>query len=147
MDVVDYIEVQNLIYRYAELLDAAEVDKLAELFAHADFYKPNALYSRDVRGLSEHWREWVRFYESHGNLPRTRHLITNVAVEFKSDTVATARSHLTVFQATEALPLQAIISVTDHDRFEKVDNVWRFTERRELVGLVGDLSAHLRKPP
>jgi hypothetical protein len=41
------------------------------------------------------------------------------------------------------LPLQPIITGSYRDRFEKVDGAWRFSERRELVGETGDLSAHL----
>jgi hypothetical protein len=146
MEVRDYMAVQNLIHRYAELLDGGDVDTLAGLFAEADFHKPNALFSRDAGGLAAYWREWVRFYADQGGTPRTRHLVTNVIVEFESDEVATARSHITVIQATEALALQPIISVTNHDRFHKREGVWHFAERREYPALVGDLSAHLLKP-
>ena len=48
-----------------------------------------------------------------------------------------------VFQAAPGLPLQPIITGSYLDRFEKVDGQWRFSERRELVGQTGDLSAHL----
>ena len=48
-----------------------------------------------------------------------------------------------MFQAAEGFPLQPIITGSYHDRFEKVDGEWRFTERRESVSQTGDLSAHL----
>lgn len=144
MNVRDYMAVVNLINRYPELLDQGSVDELAEMFKYADFYKPNELFSKNVEGLKNHWREWVKFYKPDG-LPKTRHLSTNIAVEFLSDTKATAKSYLTVFQAAEDFPLQAVISVTDHDTFEKIDGVWHFVERREYVGLLGDLSVHLTK--
>lgn len=144
MDIRDYMAVVNLVNRYPELLDQGNVDDLAEMFRYADFYKPNEHFSKNVEGLKSHWREWVKFYKPDG-LPKTRHLSTNIAVEFLSDTKAVAKSYLTVFQATEDFPLQVIISVTDHDTFEKIDGVWHFVERREYVGLLGDLSVHLTK--
>jgi hypothetical protein len=49
----------------------------------------------------------------------------------------------TVFQQTETLPLQAIIAGRYHDRFERLEHGWAFTERRFFVDLVGDLSQHL----
>jgi hypothetical protein len=46
-------------------------------------------------------------------------------------------------EAIDYFPLQPIITGTYVDRLEKADDEWRFTERRELVGQTGDLSAHL----
>jgi hypothetical protein len=48
-----------------------------------------------------------------------------------------------VLQQTANLSLQPIISGRYHDRFERVDGVWRFTHRHIISELVGDLSQHL----
>ena len=40
--------------------------------------------------------------------------------------------------------MQPIISGRYHDTMKRIDGRWRFTERRFLVDLVGDLSRHLR---
>jgi hypothetical protein len=49
-----------------------------------------------------------------------------------------------VFQATDALPLQPIITGRYRDKFARsVEGVWRFTERCFFVDQVGDLSNHL----
>ena len=48
-----------------------------------------------------------------------------------------------MFQATEALPLQPIITGRYEDKFERVDGRWRYTEKKFFVDLVGDLSQHL----
>jgi hypothetical protein len=56
---------------------------------------------------------------------------------------ATCRSRFTVYQATEALPLQPIIAGDYHDRFTRVDGRWTFTERVMLPALYGGLSQHL----
>ena len=77
--------------------------------------------------------------------PRTKHVTTNVIVEFQSDDAATARSYYTVLQQVGDTPLQVIIAGRYHDEFERVDGTWRFCERDyTLVDLVGDLSRHLR---
>lgn len=144
MNVKDYMDIINLINKYPELLDQGRVDELAEMFKDADFYKPNEIFSKNVIGLKGLWKEWVKFYEPN-NEPKTRHLSTNISVEFLSDVKARAKSYLTVFQAIEDFPLQPIICVTDHDTFQKTDGVWHFIERREYVGLLGDLSAHLTR--
>ena len=43
-------------------------------------------------------------------------------------------------------PLQPIIAGRYSDRFERVDGVWRFSERIIHPELYGDLSHHLRGP-
>ena len=48
-----------------------------------------------------------------------------------------------VFQATDFLQLQPVIGGRNYDRFERVDGVWRFRERRIESDLMGDLSAHM----
>ena len=58
---------------------------------------------------------------------------------------ATAASTYTVFQATEVLPLQAIIvgRYADTFRREGESGAWRFESRTMRADLTGDLSQHL----
>ena len=60
---------------------------------------------------------------------------------------ARTRSYFTVYQGTQALPLQCVIAGRYHDRFEKVDGAWRFCDRLILGDLQGNLSQHLRDNP
>ena len=93
----------------------------------------------EVRGLYE---SSTRLYDD--GTPRTRHTTTNVAITVDDVAgTATARSYYTVFQQTEALPLQPIISGHYHDDFHRVDGEWWFDTRRMFVDLTGDLSHHL----
>ena len=41
MDALDYFAIQNLIHRYADLLDRGKVDEVGALFDHADVYMPD----------------------------------------------------------------------------------------------------------
>jgi hypothetical protein len=92
-----------------------------------------------VRGLYE---RATRLYED--GTPRTRHVTTNVTVEVDDDAgIASARSYYTVFQQTDALPLQSIIAGHYHDTFHRVDGRWAFDTREMFVDLTGDLSHHL----
>ena len=56
---------------------------------------------------------------------------------------ASARSYYTVLQATDALPLQPIISGRYRDQFQKRDGSWGFTSREMIVDLIGNCSEHL----
>jgi hypothetical protein len=69
---------------------------------------------------------------------------SNVAVEVdEAGSAAIARSYFTVFQATEELPLQAIIAGRYHDTFHRVQGAWCFDTREMFVDLTGDLRHHL----
>jgi SnoaL-like domain len=77
--------------------------------------------------------------------PRTRHLTTNVVIEFDEQAgTAISRAYFTALQALPDLALQPIVSGRYRDRFERRDGQWRFVERRVLVDLVGNVSHHLR---
>jgi len=51
-----------------------------------------------------------------------------------------------VFQATDKIPLQAIITGTYLDVLVKENGAWKFIERKEVMGQIGDLSDHLLQP-
>ncbi|WP_241020826.1 hypothetical protein [Burkholderia sp. Ac-20344] len=62
----------------------------------------------------------------------------------------TARAYYTVLQAADGLPRQPIAAGRDHDAFERVDGVWRFSFRDDtLFDFAGDLRYHLNlnEPP
>ncbi len=139
--------IENLIYRYAELIDAGDFEGVAELFRHAEILAPG---SSDVAvagydAVLQMYRGSARIYEDCGT-PKTRHLTTNVMVEVEVDS-ASARSYFTVIQATDALPLQPIIAGRYHDEFVRSDAGWCFSRRSMLVDLLGDCSAHLLIDP
>ncbi|MEU5311458.1 nuclear transport factor 2 family protein [Streptomyces sp. NPDC021562] len=135
--------VENLIARYAELVDDGDFDGVGELLADAVFTGSGEPVSgRDA--IAKMFRDTVIVYPD--GTPRTQHVTTNVAVEVdeEADTAA-ARSYVTVLQALPGLPLQAIAGGRYHDRFERRDGRWRFVQRRVRINLVGDVSRHLRQ--
>ncbi|TXS96525.1 nuclear transport factor 2 family protein [Parahaliea maris] len=138
-----YRAIENLIYRYAERIDAGDLEGVAELFRHAAIVAP--AHDSRQEGYDEvlaMYRASCRIYPETGT-PRTRHVTTNVVIEVEGDS-AISRSTFTVFQATESLPLQAIICGRYADTFRlRPDGQWEFSERAMQVDMVGDCSAHL----
>lgn len=133
--------VENLVYSYAERIDAGDLAGVAELFRHGRIQASGVVFEGEeqVRGMYD---GATRLYDD--GTPRTRHVTTNVAIEVDDDAgSATARSCYTVFQQTDELPLQAIISGRYHDTFHRVDGHWCFDTREMFVDLTGDLSHHL----
>lgn len=139
-----YREIENLIYNYAELLDAGDLEGMAQLFSHAEFFGPDGKIA--ASGADEFLainRQAVKIYPETGT-PRTKHVTTNVIIEVnESADAATARSYFTVFQSTQDLALQPIISGRYRDGFERVDGNWRFRQRQTIPELFGDLAKHL----
>jgi 3-phenylpropionate/cinnamic acid dioxygenase small subunit len=142
--VGDSQAIANLVYAYAERIDAGDFEGVADLLAHADVTNegvPGSTRGRDA--VLALYRSTTRLYPATGT-PRTHHVTTNVAIEIaEGGQQAAARSKFTVFQQTDELPLQAIIAGRYHDRFECRDGAWRFTARHIFCDLFGDLARHL----
>ncbi len=137
-------DIRRLLYVYCELMDAGDFDALAELFAGAVLTDERGNVVADGRdAMLRLWRGGTRLYDGS---PRTRHITANSIIDVADDErSATARSTYVVFQATDALPLQPIITGRYRDRFARGDQRgWRFTERCFVVDHMGDLSHHLR---
>jgi len=137
------VQIQNLVYRYAELIDLGDFDALGDLLGGAEVGaagSPGSLTGHDaVVGM---FTSTTRRYPD--GTPRTKHVTTNLIVEIDEDAdTATCRSYYTVLQQVSGMALQPIIAGRYHDRFARDGGVWRFAERRFLVDLVGDLSQHL----
>ncbi len=136
-------EIANLLFRYAENMDAGDFAGAAELFRHARILLGGDAVT-DADGVLRIWEDNVIRYPD--GTPRTKHVTTNPIIEV-DDTAGTAtcRSYYTVFQQIAGGPLQPIVAGRYHDRFERVDGAWRFNERNySLMDLLGDLSNHLR---
>ena len=140
----DEAAITNLLYRYAELIDAGDFAAAAQLFRYATLTSRDAqgdYYQSDHEQLLQRWRELIKGYPS--GRPETKHLVTNPIVEVEGD-AATARSYYTVLQQLGESPVNVLASGRYHDRFERVDGAWRFTHRDyTLMDLRGDLSSHL----
>ncbi len=139
-------EIENLLYVYAERIDAGDLDGVADMFRHGrilpspDAPREASFEGRD--GVRAMYTAATRLYED--GTPKTRHVTTNAIVEVDDEAgTAAARSYYTVFQRTDALPLQAIICGHYHDTFQRIDGVWWFETRTMFIDLVGDLSQHL----
>ncbi len=139
--------IENLLYTYAERIDAGDLEGVADLFAHgritaqADTTTAQWFEGRDkVLGM---YQAATRLYEDNGT-PHTKHVTTNAIIDVDEGAgTAAARSYYTVFQQTDALPLQPIIAGRYHDTFKRIDGAWWFDTRTMFVDLVGDLSHHL----
>ena len=140
------VAITNLLYRYAELMDAGDFEGAAAMFEHADLILDHDTDTRtDAAGILEIWRSLVIVHDD--GTPRTKHVTTNPIVEVDEALgTATCRSYYTVLQQLGDGPLVPIVAGRHHDRFERVADEWRFSERDySMMDLVGDVSRHLRQ--
>ncbi len=141
--------ITNLLYRYAEMVDAGRFEDLAgDLFAHAQFtVAPAPAPQIDGAAMSKLMVATTIRHED--GTPRTKHVITNPILEVDEEAgTAACRSYYTVFQQTETLPLQPIVAGRYHDRFARIAGEWRFAERDyTMIEMMGDVSQHLRINP
>lgn len=139
----DWHAINALLLSYAERVDAGRWPDVASMFEHATYRieHPDGTETRyEGDAQVQAFCEQTRLHTD--GTPRTRHVITNIAIEVEGDQ-ARARSYVTVFQQTEVLPLQPIASGRYVDRFERVGGSWRFADRLIAGFLLGDRSEHV----
>ena len=136
-----HFAVLNLLYTYAERIDAGDFAGAAALFRHARVHSAHGeLGELEIRQL---WKGLVIRYDD--GTPRTKHVITNPIVEVdEAAGTATARSYYTVVQLFPEGRLEPVACGRYHDAFERVDGQWRFSARDySLLDLPGNLTHHL----
>jgi len=138
-------EISNLVFHYAELMDAGDFGAIADLFADT------TISVEGVEGTVQGRDAILAAYEGASKIyangtPSTKHVITNLIVEVdEAAGSAQARSYFTVLQAVpDVLPLQPILAGRYRDTFELVDGSWRKATMHLIWDLQGDLSAHLK---
>ncbi len=137
--------IANILYRYAELIDAGDFDAIGELFQHAVLESEGRATSTvGAAAIARQYHETTRRYPDTGT-PKTKHVITNLLCEVdEAAGSARSRAYYTVLQATESLPLQPVITGRYHSEYRCVAGEWRIVRHRFFVDQVGDLSQHLR---
>lgn len=140
--LADKLAITELLYRYAELIDAGDFDGVGELLARSRFGGPTSGSVEGRKMIANTFARTTRRFPDHGNTPRTRHLVLNPIVELEGDT-ARARSTFCVVQQTDTVPLQPIVVGRYADTFARDDAGWYFTERVVDVQMVGNVSDHL----
>ncbi len=144
--------IEEIMFRYAERLDAGDLEGLAALFARGSI-KPAV--GEPVKGAEEVQKLYstvVKFYDADENpvpyqrgqcTPRTRHLTTNLIFDFDNAVkAATVRSVFTVYQ-TLAGRNEIVAGGRYVDRFVRTLQGWHLDERQIIIENAGDMSGHL----
>lgn len=137
--------ILNLLFTYAERVDAGDFDGVSRLFDGAQVFMAGP--DQPAVPGSMVGAVMARFVKVYDGIPRTKHLVTNSIIEADGPSSVVARSQFTVLQEVSGvLPLQVVASGRYHDRFTTDDGTtWRFVERVMLVDAHGNVSAHLNQ--
>jgi ketosteroid isomerase-like protein len=136
--------VTNLIYSYAERIDAGDFAGVAKLFEHATLTFDgfaDAVSGRDA--IEALYTRSTRRYED--GTPKTKHVMTNVIIDVaESGAKASSRSYFTVLQAVPgALALQPVVAGRYRHTYAQIEGKWRVTSMHVMIDLVGDLGHHM----
>ena len=143
----DKLAVTELLYTYAELIDAGDFEGVGALLGRSTFGGQASGSVSGAENIAKLFAATTRRYSDHGNTPRTRHLVLNPIVELNDDGTAASRSTFCVIQDTETVPMQPIVVGRYFDTFGHDDGGWYFTVRKVEIQMVGDVSAHLLVDP
>ncbi len=145
--------IENIMFTYAERIDAGDFAGLAELFSQARMIGPDGSVQGEGKDeIQAIYDRSTMLYED--GTPMTQHVTTNLIIEFGPEgRSADVRSRFTVVQQLPDFPLQCIITGYYEDKFAYSTpegaqtgepEGWHFIERRMKPKLVGDLSRHLK---
>jgi len=153
-------QIRNLLGRYCELMDSGRFAGLAELFANATLADEHGnVFATGADEVHRMWEAQTLRYPAdgraphpadgrapHDGTPRTRHVTANPVIDVDEQSgIAEVSSSYVVFQGTDDLPLQPIVTGRYFDVFTRgADGAWHWTQRRYALDHVGDLSHHLR---
>jgi hypothetical protein len=137
--------ISRLIYLCDAYNDAAEFDKVGELFRYGEIGVAGMgdSVASGAEATAAQFRSATKVYPEGG--ARTHHSSTNLIIDVDLDKgSATCHSRYTMMQQTDELPLQVVLAGHNEDTFELADGEWRWKRRYITVELAGDLSHHLQ---
>jgi 3-phenylpropionate/cinnamic acid dioxygenase small subunit len=142
--VGDIDEIEALVYRYGELIDTGDLEGVVALFTEATWRSSETGQAlREPAAVRAVYDQIVLYADG---TPRTKHVITNLKVDFAPDgQSATGSCYFTVVQGVE--PLQAVVAGRYDDRYERGPGGWRFADRLLTAQLAGDMSRHFLGHP
>lgn len=151
------LQIERLIYRYAEAIDQGDLALLESLFVRGSIRVEGQQHvTRGGEAVRQLIERFTAFYDAGGRAvdlsqaagkPFTRHITSNLYFEQLDDQQAITHSCFTVVQALPGSVFQPIISGRYRDTFGFEDGVWYWLERYEMMDLFGDLSRHLQQNP
>ena len=135
-ELSDRFEIQDLLYRYAQLIDSRQFDELRDVFT-ADVHVDYSAFGGGVGGL-EPTLAFLRASLTPELFPNTQHLNANVQIEVDGDT---ATGRVMCFNPMQmALPgggsQTFFLGLWYLDQYRRIGDGWRICRREEVKSWV-----------
>lgn len=139
----DWLAIQNLIARYAELVNLGRFDDVGEMFRYGRVaIDGNPDVVEGAEAVAAMYRESTRV-PSTG--PDSLLYTTNIQIEFDGD-AARSRAYFVALHAKGDGVIVPVVGGRYRDAFMRRDGVWWFADRTMTIDLVGDLGDHISRP-
>jgi 3-phenylpropionate/cinnamic acid dioxygenase small subunit len=127
-------DITAIVHRYAELLDAGDVEGVVAMFSRATWR--SAATGTVLRTPDELRAVYSALVPDDGPI-RTRHLMHNLIVEMDDDSDdAAARCSYTVLEGGDpGAPVRILMVGRYEDRYARADDGWHLTDRLFHVDL------------
>lgn len=145
--------VEATLFGYAEAIDAGEIDRLRTLLAACTISLLDGSELKGGPAIADHYAAVIRFYDDDenpvdygsGGTPRTRHVTTNLQLEFDPDLRhVDVRSYFTVYQNLDGSN-PVIAGGRYVDRFDNTMHGWQMVSRAIHLDQRGDMSRHIKE--
>ena len=127
-EISDRMEIQDLLYKYAEIIDQKNFDKLREIFTE-DAFIDYSVYGGAAGGLEE----IIKFLkEAMTVFPNTHHLNANIQIKISGDS---GSGKVMCFNPQEMdlgeTSQTFMLGLWYIDKYKRTDAGWRISERIE----------------
>ena len=130
-ELSDRFEIQDLVFRYAHLIDSRQIDELRNVFSE-DAFIDYSVYGGSVGNL-EDTLKFLSDSLDRGVFPNCQHLNANVQVELDGDTAAGRVMCFNPMEMTvgEGETHTFMLGLWYVDEYRRTPDGWRITRRVE----------------
>ncbi len=137
-------QAENLVYRYAELIDEGDFDGLGALFARGNIhFVPGGLSLRGASEVTDFYQKTVIVDASSGT-PGTTHWTSNVIVQGDDQGLLARSRYQVTLNAGDVAP-RLIATGRYFDHFSVEEGRVHFSQRRIISEYMGDTTGHLHQ--
>ena len=150
---VGRFSIEGIMYRYAEAIDSGDIETVGMLFAKGQILMPDGGTLSGSAEIANHYISIIRFFDADEKevdyvrletTPRTKHVITNLQMEFNNAVDrAEVRSYFTVYQNLGGQN-DLVAGGRYEDVFELDLTGWHIAERSIYLDSPGDITRHLK---
>lgn len=136
-ELSDRFEIQDLVSRYADIIDTRQIDLLGEEIFTEDVHVDYSAMGGSVGNLEE-TLEFLRASLTAELFPNTQHLNANVQVELQGDTATGRVMCFNPMEMTvgEGETQTFFLGLWYLDEYRRTDKGWRISRRAEVKSWV-----------